>query len=153
MLEYLRRQLETVPFEEWKTVVICYDNMCHLDDLRAARVPLPTSLYPEPYDRMWLEVCKIIDKLHISNHVRPKCKTKYNPDAAKNKTGVDLNTMAAEQTFSWLSRFKKILGAMPKNRHHFTLHRVVLRRNDYIRWCHRMNRSAVLPKPNLAGDN
>ena len=40
--------------------------------------------------------------------------------------------MACEQTFTWLSRHKKILYAMHKCHLHFYLHRMVKCRNKYI---------------------
>ena len=58
---------------------------------------------------------KIIDTLHISNHKDPKCKQIYHPDQVKKDDLSTFNTMTCEQTFSWLSRFKKILSAMQKN--------------------------------------
>ena len=57
-----------------------------------------------------------------------------------------LNTMSCEQTFVWLSRFKKILSAMRKTHFHFYLHRMVKRRNIYIEYCYANNRRPLLPK-------
>ena len=48
----------------------------------------------------------------------------YSPESVK-LNQPDYNTMAAEQTFVWLSRFKKILAAMGKTHHLFYLHRMV----------------------------
>ena len=44
--------------------------------------------------------------------------------------------MAAEQTFVWASRFKKIVCAMPRLHHFFYLHRAIKRRNAYTERCH-----------------
>lgn len=42
--------------DEWNQVVLAYDNMCHLDGLRAAQRPLPL---PHPYDMMWQKITKV----------------------------------------------------------------------------------------------
>lgn len=57
----------------------------------------------------------------------------------------NFNTMAAEQTFVWLSRFKKILAAMGKTHHLFYLHRMVKIRNRYTELCYRCGRKPLLP--------
>ena len=57
--------------------VISYDNMCNLDNLKVAKEPLPL---PYNLQYMWLDVCKIIDSLHIRNHKRKECHTDYNPE-------------------------------------------------------------------------
>ena len=101
--------------------------MCHLDGLKAARNLLP---WPSPWDRAWLSITKIIDSLHIRNHKDKSCQEKYSPATLKEELP-EGNTMAAEQTFVWLSRFKKILCAMPKVHHLFYLHRLMKRRNKY----------------------
>ena len=54
--------------------------------------------------------------------------------------------MAAEQTFVWLSRFKKILCAMPKVHHLFYLHRMVKHRNAYTTACYKYGKKPLLPK-------
>jgi len=53
---------------------------------------------------------KIIDSLHIRNHIDKKCKELFSPESMK-RDHPDFNTMAAEQIFVWLSRFKRILAA------------------------------------------
>ena len=62
-----------------------------------------------------------------------KCKELYNPEKLKEEHP-GYNTMVCEQTFAWLSRYKKILNSMPKIHHHFYLHRMVKRRNNYINY-------------------
>ena len=47
----------------------CY-NMCHLNNLKAAKKPLPLPGDPQ---YLWLDVTKIIDELHIKNHADKKC--------------------------------------------------------------------------------
>ena len=80
----------------WCKVFLSYDNMCHLDGLKAARKPLP---WAAPWDKAWC--------LHIMNHKDKTCQEKYDPQTLKEEIP-DGNTMAAEQTFEWLSRFKKM---------------------------------------------
>ena len=127
--------------EEWKDIVLSYDNMCHLDGLKAAKLPLPL---PPPYDQMWSSIQKIIDSLHIKNHKDARCKELYSPNKVKEENPA-FNTMAAEQTFVWLSRFKKILAAMNKTHHLFYLHRMVTVRNKYTEYCYKNNRKPLLP--------
>ena len=43
----------------------------------------------------------------------------------------DANLVVAEQTFSWMSKFKKTLNSMPKRHQLFMLHRLVRGRNSY----------------------
>jgi len=60
----------------------------------------------------------VIDELHFRNHTDQVCKGKYNPSVISEKhRGVSF--MSAELTFAWLSRFRKILSAMPKTHHLF----------------------------------
>ena len=126
----------------WGGVFLAYDNMCHLDGLKAAKNPLP---WAAPWDRAWMSIQKIIDSLHIRNHKDQSCKESYNPANLK-KELPDGNTMAAEQTFVWLSRFKNILCAMPKVHHLFYLHRMVKHRNRYTTTCYKNGKKPLLPK-------
>ncbi len=64
---------------------------------------------------LWVLKCSIqvyMHALHIKNHRDERCHKLYSPHA-------QMNTMACEQTFAWLSRYKKILSAVPKTHHHF----------------------------------
>ena len=115
--------------------------MCHLDGMKALRSPLP---FPSPWDKAWTSVTKIIDSLHISNHKDVSCREKYDPGILK-KEIPEGNTMAAEQTFVWLSRFKKILCAMPKVHHLFYLHRMVKHRNQYTVTCYKNGKKPLFP--------
>ncbi|KAL9977815.1 hypothetical protein ACROYT_G015264 [Oculina patagonica] len=63
--------------EKISQTVIAYDNMCHVDGLKLAKLDLP---FQKPLDKMWQRVVKVIDRLHIRNHKDSKCKTVYNPD-------------------------------------------------------------------------
>lgn len=144
---------------DWKNIIISYDNMCHLNNLKIAKKPLPL---PGDLQHIWLDVKKIIDSLHISNHKDKTCAAKYHPANALSEQGEQFNTMSCEQTFAWLSRlatdsitgtsyinlcrYKKILCAMPKTHYHFYLHRQVSRRNDYISWCYSVGRKPLQPK-------
>ena len=62
---------------------------------------------PEPFNKIWQSVSKIIDGFHLRNHKREECHIKYDPQALKEKHP-SYNTEACEQTFSWLRRYKKI---------------------------------------------
>ena len=61
------------------------------------------------------------------------------------------NTEAAEQTFVWLGKFKKILNGMDKRRHHFFLHCLVKERNRYTEWCFNNNMKPKLPQAKSDG--
>ena len=141
-LHYLYLRLKDSPEEKWAEFVLFYDNMCNVDRLIAARGTLPL---PEPFDKVWLKISKVIDRLHLRNHKNPVCAVKYSPEPLK-EMFPDLNTMVAEQTFSWASRYKKILCAMPQRRFLFFYHRMVVRRNKYICKCYKANRDPVFPK-------
>lgn len=84
---------------------------------------------------MWQDIQKIIDSLHIKNHIDEQCKEMYSPKKLK-EDHPDYNTMVCEQTFAWMSRYKKIVCSMPKVHHHFYLHRMVKRRNSYVSFCY-----------------
>jgi len=129
------------PFN-WSKIFLSYDNMCHLDGMKICRKDLP---WPSPWNKAWQSINKIIDCLHLKNHKDKECKIKYNPSKLKEDIP-EGNTMAAEQTFVWLSRYKKILCAMPKIHHMFYLHRMVRRRNKYTVLCYKHNKKPVLPK-------
>ena len=62
------------------------------------------------------------DYLHFKNHKDVKCQLKYSPSKVKEdnqEEGKMMNFMSAEQVFAWLSRYKRILCAMPKCHHLF----------------------------------
>ena len=87
--------------------------MCHVDNLKVARRPLPRDS-----QFLWSALNKVIDCLHLQNHKDPRCHQIYNPEKMKDNPGY--NAMCCEQTFAWLSRFKKILAAMQKHTTTFT---------------------------------
>ena len=136
------QRLQRVLEEEWDDFFLAYDNMCNLDRLKAVQKPLPL---PPPFKNIWLKINKVIDRLHIRNHKRPECKTKYSSDLLKERIP-GLNTPVAEKTFVWALKFKKIMCAMPKRRQLFFYHRTVIRRNAYTNKCYKENRDPTLPK-------
>ena len=98
--------------------------MCHLDALRMFRQPLPVE---GEVAHIWQEITKVVDDLHINNHV-PECKANWNPDKVK-KLHPHVNLMVCEQTFAWMGRFKKTLNMMGKLHNHFFTHCLVKDRN------------------------
>lgn len=113
--------------------------MCNLDKLHAARNPLPLNA---PMNIMWTTIKKTVDRLHLRNHKDAACKTLYNPD----KVLPDgYNTMAGEQTFAWMSRYKKIVNSVTQTHHLFYLHRMYQRRKKYTALCRQRGKCPVLP--------
>ena len=145
---WLKETLRYVPQSQWKDVVVAYDNMCHLDSLKAARKDLPLEA---PFDKMWKSITKIVDDLHIRNHSDPKCLQMYHPREVRQQHP-HYNLMCAEQTFVWLSRFKKIVSSMNKTHHCFFIHRVVKLRNAYTEICMKYGRRPLLPKTKDGND-
>ena len=148
---------------ERQEIILSYDNMCHLNNLKVAKNPLPlpgkllmmcVTNISSPLGNLaflWSDIIKIIDTLHIKNHKDSRCKELYDPEKIK-ADNPSLNTMSCEQTFVWLSRYKKILSAMRKTHFHFYLHRMVKRRNIYIEYCYANNRRPLLPKARAIGN-
>lgn len=141
LLMWLMTVVKDVPKEEWYKTGLAYDNMCHLDALQIARKPLP------PYNNMWLSITKaciayftlrkllacyictlVIDELHFKNHIDKACR-EHDPSVIKDKHPGMISFMSAEQTFTWLSPFRKILCGMPKIHHLFYLHCITKKRN------------------------
>lgn len=89
--------------DQWKKIIISYDNMCHLNNLKVAKKPLPL---PGDLQYLWLDVNKVIDSLHIHNHKDERCKSTYDPSEVLTD---GMNTMSCEQTFAWLSRYLSCL--------------------------------------------
>ncbi len=141
-VHYLYLRLQDIPSEEWSGFTLSYDNMCSVNKMLVAKQPLPLG---KPFDTLWLDVNKVIDRLHLKNHKDPRCKELYSSDSLKDKIP-NLNTPVAEQTFVWAARFKKILGAMSKRHFLFFYHRMVVRRNRYTEKCYKANIEPVLPK-------
>ena len=94
----------------------------------------------------------MIDELHFKNHTDKICREKYDPSVIKEKHP-GISFMSAEQTFAWLTRFRKILSAMSKTHHLYYLHRLVKKRNVYTELCHRLNRKPLLPKTKASSDS
>ena len=61
---------------------------------------------------------QVIDSFHYKNYTDPECKVKYNLSVVRDKYP-NVNLMCYEQTFIWLSRYKKIVYALSKNHHLF----------------------------------
>lgn len=85
---------------------------------------------------------KLLIRLHLAKHKHPKCKEEYSADETFPPGN---NTMVAEQTFSWFSRFKKIANSMSQTHHLFFIHRNIKRRNTYTAKCRRKGKEPVLP--------
>lgn len=130
-----------MPQEKWKETFIAYDNMCNLDRMKTAKEDLPL---PKPCHQLWQSVSKIIDSFHLRNHKKEECKVRFNPITLK-EAHPNFNTQSCEQTFSWLSRFHRILSSIPKRHNHFFLHRLVKRRNKYNIYCYSSGKKPVLP--------
>jgi len=89
--------------EKISNTIVAYDNMFHVDGLKLAKCDLPVKA---TFDKLWHNVTKVIDRLHIRNLEDPRCKTEYNPDS---EIPPEINTMAAEQTNVWAIRLKRII--------------------------------------------
>ena len=123
-------------------------NRCNLDRLKATKEPLPGEFDPH-FQGMWSAVSKIIDGLHLQNHRRDDCKLKYNPDHfAESHPGVaHADTMAAEQQFSRLGKYRKQMNSMTKENQLFFLHRICVRYNEYNARCLREGWNALAISP------
>ena len=145
MLDWLYSAIKAVQSAEWRGIWLAYDNMCQIVKLRVAQNDLPL---PTPFNGMFKSINKIVDALHIRNHTQEMCHSDLHPDNIYEmypELRGTRNTQAAEQTFVWLGRFKKIVSSMNKVHHLFYLHRLVVRRNRYIGKCYRMGKKPLLP--------
>lgn len=88
---------------------------------------------------------QVINDLHIKNHADKKCVDKTTLLKVRQSNPL-FNLMTAEQTFAWLSRYKRILCSMDKLHHQFFLHSLVHRRNKYTERCIAKGRKILLPK-------
>ena len=109
-----------------RKVFVLYDKMCHIDNLRKARKPLPL---PGDLQLLWSDINKIIDSLHLQNLERPKVPLNYQPTADEGNKPT-YNTMYCEQTFAWLRRYKTFWQQCKKIHHHFYLHCMVKRQTS-----------------------
>lgn len=139
-IKYLLKILKDVDPDLWKEFYVSYDNMCHVDSLKLLRNALG---FEEPFSRIWSEVTKVIDDLHLPNH-KPQCEEMYSPEKVR-EDFPEANLMVCEQTFAWLGRFKKVLNSTPKIHYHFLVHRLIISRNRYTEFCYRENRRPMLP--------
>ena len=130
------------------SMFLFYDNMCNLERLKlwscsnkdfSTEARLGVAIFNR--------INKGVDALHIKNHVRHSCKTEYPKIIQQLRNTFEKpNTEAAEQTFIWLGKFKKILNSMSKRKHHFYLHCLVKERNEYTQYCLDNKISITLPK-------
>ncbi|OWA50466.1 hypothetical protein BV898_14980 [Hypsibius exemplaris] len=65
-----------IPPAEWGKTFVVYDYACNIDGIKAAKWPRPLA---PPYDKMWMEILKVIDVIHLQNHKRPECRTIFIP--------------------------------------------------------------------------
>ncbi|XP_052089781.1 uncharacterized protein LOC127726445 [Mytilus californianus] len=139
-------ELSTVPEDQlearMESLILAYDNMCHLDCIKAAKEDLP---FPAPLNKLWKTIKKVVDRLHLQNHKDARCKVTYDPSTIPES----YNTMIAEQTFSWFSRFKKIANSMTQTHHLFYIHRQIQRRNKYSGSCRLRGKAPLLPGINI----
>ena len=56
VIKWLYQTLQSIPSDQWSSLVLAYDAMCKLDGMKVASKPLPL---PSPYDEMWLKVTKV----------------------------------------------------------------------------------------------
>ena len=87
VLSWLCVILKNINPVNWSKIFLAYDNMCHLDGLQAAKNLLP---WASPWDRAWISIKKIIDRLHISNH-----KDKYKSQGQITRTNARRNMIPA----------------------------------------------------------
>ena len=103
------------------SIFLFYDNMCNLERLKLwssdkRKLTSEARLGISIFNR----INKGVDALHIKNHVRHTCRNEYPKVIEKlRETFKNPNTEAAEQTFIWLGKYKKILNTMDKHKHHF----------------------------------
>ena len=117
-----------------------------LDRLKLLQKPLPLD---PPQNNLWAKINKVVDPLHIVNHKRESCKVLYDPDRVKQALP-DSNLMTCEETFSWMSRYQKILNSLPKNQFNFVLHRLFVYRNQYTINMYKERRMPILPSSKLS---
>ncbi|XP_053403140.1 uncharacterized protein LOC128558266 [Mercenaria mercenaria] len=145
-IQMIYNEMKDIPddqlWERLKNYILSYDNMCNLDKIKAASEDLPL---PGHLARMWSLIRKIIDILHLRNHKNATCQEKYNPDKVLKEEEKAVNTMAAEQLFAWMSRFKKIVNSMSQTHHLFYLHRMCQRRNRYSALCRKRGVEPIHP--------
>lgn len=90
---------------------------------------------------------KGVDALHLKNHVRKKCQEDFPQVLNKLRQKFpNPNTEVAEQTFSWLGKFKKLFNKLDKTRHLFMLHCLVIDRNAYTERCFERGVEPSLPR-------
>ena len=91
LIKYLQLKLRGKTEEEINQFYLSYDHMCAIDRLHLLRHPLP---FEPPEDRIWLDIHKLIDPLHMKNHKNPRCEELYNSEVLKSHIP-DANLMCA----------------------------------------------------------
>lgn len=84
-----------------------------------------------------LEAEYLVDNFHISGHKKPECdlespKCEYHHSLPKFAAIANANTECAEQTFSWLKRYKSIVKYMTAPRFRFFLYVVIQAHNKAV---------------------
>ena len=64
-LKFLLQTLKDTDQEKWNDIYLSYDNMCNLDRLKLLKNKLPLE---GNLSNLWLNINKVIDPLHLSNH-------------------------------------------------------------------------------------
>ena len=70
LLVWMISAMQEMSRKDRQEIYLAYDNMCHLDNLKVAKKPLPL---PGDLQFIWLDIKKIIDSLHLKNHKDAMC--------------------------------------------------------------------------------
>ena len=70
LLVWMMSAMQEMTRKDRQKIYLVYDNMCHLDNLKVAKKPLPL---PGDLQFIWLDIKKIIDSLHLRNHKDSRC--------------------------------------------------------------------------------
>ena len=95
LISFFCTLLQSLPdhIRKSKKYYFSYDNVCNLSNMKLWRNPLPIKSFPN----LWTDnLVKIIDNLHLHNHVRESCRTNFNPNILKEVLPHG-NTMICEQ--------------------------------------------------------
>ncbi|KXJ06830.1 uncharacterized protein LOC114576501 [Exaiptasia diaphana] len=105
--EALRKNAESFKMLEY----LVYDDACHLR--KYAQNPIRSELTEQTKTLRDIEI--VVDKMHMRGHVDPWCKKHC--DSRKIEELAEVDTEVCEQSFSWLSLYKKMTRKM--NQEHF----------------------------------
>ena len=116
-------------------------NMCNLEHLNLLRDSLPLD---GERSQVWLKKNKVIDGLHIKKTQETRVQ----------------DWLCTKSSCSWFSRsrshgpganillpwtLQKVLNTMPKTYFHFVLHRLIILRNRYTKYCYSVQKYPLLP--------